>query len=130
MRSKILIGALLLVAAVSVVTAVSATPRTAFVRFLRPTLVAGAAVMGAVVFEHDDEKMARGEPCTAVYYYDARKNAHGEKIVDFMCVPHERPLATQFEATVTRGGTYAGPDRLTEYQLPGEREGHGVPYFK
>ncbi len=45
--------------------------------------------------------------------------------VSFMCMPHERPFATKFEATLLQ--TISWPDRLTEYQIAGEREGHGVP---
>jgi len=130
MRKRILIGTLLLVGVLAVST-LDAVPsrQSARVRFMRPTFVAGAVVLGSVVFEHDHEKMARGESCTTVYYYDASKNERGKAIVDFMCVPRERPIATQFEATCVRAAI-DGPDRLTEYQFSGDREGHGVPYWK
>jgi hypothetical protein len=103
------------------------TRRSAVVRFLNPTLVAGSFVMGTVVIEHDDDKMARGEPCTTVYRFKST-NEVGEPLVSFMCMPQERPLATKFEATLLQ--TISWPDRLTEYQLPGEREGHGVPVLR
>jgi hypothetical protein len=117
------VAALLGVLAVSTLGAVP-TKRTAAVRFLRPTNVAGAFVIGTVVFEHDDAKMARGEPCTTVYQFKS-DNELGEPIVSFMCVPVERPVATKFEATIT--STPSWPDRLLEYQIAGEHEGHGVP---
>jgi hypothetical protein len=103
------------------------TRRSAVVRFLRPTIIAGTFVLGTVVIEHDDEKMARGEPCTTVYRYKAA-NERGEPIVSFMCMPQERPLATKFEATLVQ--TVSWPDRLMEYQITGEREGHGVPDWR
>jgi hypothetical protein len=129
MRMKFLIGTVLVVGALAAST-LGAVPtrKSAIVRFLRPTIVAGTFIMGTVVFEHDDEKMARGEPCTTVYHYDADTNGPGEPILAFMCLPRERPLATKFEATLLQ--TVSWPDRLTEYQITGEREGHGVPNWK
>ena len=125
MQMKIFVGAALLmgVFAASTLDAVPAR-RTAVVRFMKPTVIAGAFVMGTVVFEHDDAKMANGEPCTTVYHYKS-KDELGEPIVSFMCAPKDRPLATKFEATVI--ATPSWPDHLLEYQIAGEREGHGVP---
>jgi hypothetical protein len=125
MRAKFFIGAAVMMGflAASTLDAVP-TRRSAVVRFLRPTIVAGSFVIGTVVIEHDDAKMARGEPCTTVYHYRS-ENERGEPIVSFMCMPHVRPLATQFEATLIRSVSW--PDRLTEYQIAGEHEGHGVP---
>jgi hypothetical protein len=127
MRMKVFVGALLFVAifAVSVLGAAPAR-QAAVVRFLKPTIIAGAAVMGAVVFEHDDARMARGEPCTTVYRYDAKTQARGDKLVEFMCTPKERPAAKEFTATCQKAP--AGPERLVEYQFAGDLEGHGVPY--
>jgi len=127
MRGKILIAALVLIGAVAVATARAVpTRQSALVRFTTPTVVAGAFVLGTVVFEHDDSAMARGESCTTVYAYDTWKDERGKAIVDFMCEPRQRSLATKFEATCSR--TFVtGPQRLLEYQFAGDTEGHGVP---
>jgi len=129
MRTKILIGTLVLGGALAAST-LGAVPvrNAAVVKFIRPTIIAGTFVLGTVVLEHDDAKMARGEPCTTVYHYNANTNERGKVIVDFMCLPRARPLATKFE--VTSVNTVSWPDRLTEYQFAGEREGHGVPAWK
>ena len=125
MRTKYLIGAVLVVGALAASTLGAVpTKRSAAVRFLKPTIVAGAFVLGTVVFEHDDAKMARGEPCTTVYRYKSESEV-GEPIVSFMCIPRERPVATKFEATIRQAVSW--PDRLTEYQIAGEHEGHGIP---
>jgi hypothetical protein len=50
------------------------------------------------VFEHDDARMTRGEPCTTVYHFDPATKARGDVIVEFMCLPRERPVASKFEA--------------------------------
>jgi len=125
MRTKFFIGAAVMFGFLAATT-LDAVPtrRAAVVRFLRPTIVAGAFVIGTVVIEHDDAKMAKGEPCTTVYRYKS-DNEFGEAIVSFMCMPQERPLATKFEATLVRSVSW--PDRLIEYQITGEHEGHGVP---
>src|SRR5262245_36873231 len=78
------------------------TRRAAVVRFTTPTIVAGAVVVGTVVFEHDDARMAVGEPCTSVYKYEAWKNRRGEAIVAFMCQPHDRAIVEKFQATCAR----------------------------
>ena len=128
MRKNVFIGAGLIIGFLGAAT-LDALPnrRAATVRFLRPTIIAGTFVLGTVVIEHDDEKMARGEPCTTIYHFKSN-NERGEPIVSFMCMPQERPLATKFEATLVQSVSW--PDRLTEYQLPGENEGHGVPDSK
>jgi hypothetical protein len=125
MRMKFFIGAAVMIGllAASILDAVP-TRRTAVVRFLRPTAIAGAFVIGTVVIEHDDAKMARGEPCTTVYRYKS-DSEFGEPIVSFMCMPQDRPLATKLEVTLIRNISW--PDTLIEYQIPGEHEGHGVP---
>lgn len=125
MRMKVFVGVALVMGFLGAST-LDAVPtrRSATVRFLRPTIVAGTFVQGTVVIEHDDAKMARGEPCTTIYRFKS-KDELGEPIVSFMCLPQSRPLATKFEAALVHGATW--PDRLIEYQLAGEREGHGVP---
>jgi hypothetical protein len=128
MRKNVFIGAALIIGFLGAATLDAfPTRRSAVVRFLRPTIVAGSFIIGTVVIEHDDDKMAKGEPCTTVYRYKS-KTELGEPLVSFMCVPQDRPLATKFEATLVQ--TVSWPDRLTEYQLVGESEGHGVPAWK
>jgi hypothetical protein len=129
MRRNVFIGTVLIVGALAASTlGAIPTRRSAVVRFLKPTIIAGSFVIGTVVIEHDDEKMASGKPCTTVYHFDADTNGRGEPIVSFMCIPRERPLATKFEATLQKSVSW--PDRLEEYQLVGESEGHGVPAWK
>jgi hypothetical protein len=125
MLRPLLVGVL----AVSVMAAVRPTKKSAVVTFTTPTIIAGAAALGSVVFEHDDARMARGEPCTTVYAFDTATNARGDLIVAFMCLPRERPVASKFEAICSRAAI-GGPDRLVEYQFAGDHEAHGVPLSK
>jgi hypothetical protein len=130
MTTKTLIRSLLIgMAAVAVLAAAKPTKKSAVVTLATPTLVAGAVAYGTVVFEHDDDRMARGEPCTTVYEANPTTKERGRVIVEFMCSPRERPVASKFEAICARA-SIGGPDLLVEYQFAGDREGHGVPLTK
>ena len=48
-------------------------------------------LQGTYIFEHDDERMARGEPC--MYIYTSNKGKPGDKVASFHCTPVERPVA-------------------------------------
>jgi hypothetical protein len=124
MRFRIL-AALALAAAIGVV-ANAAAPNlrqgTAF--FLKPTLVAGQYIMGPVLFVHDEGKMASGQACTAIYDYS--DNVKGRELVSFHCKRVARPLANQVKVTC-KDRADLKTMVMTEYQLPGEAEGHEVP---
>ena len=76
------------------------------------------------MFVHDDEKMARGEPCTSVHRFEPGKGL-GEEIVAFHCKPRWTRAPGQFTtATASRPD---GPPVMTEYQFAGDEEAHGIP---
>ena len=129
MKMRVVVGALLVSAtAVATVAAVAPSRKAVAVYFRRPTIVVSTLIQGNVVFEHDDARMARGEPCTTVYQFDVKRKIRGEKLVEFMCTPHDREVVKKFEAICSKAEG-AGPDRLVEYQFEGDTEGHGVPYY-
>lgn len=132
MRSKIpgggvLILSLVCLGGIATLAAGGMMPakQSALVEFRRPTIVAGTIIGGKVVFAHDDERMARGEPCTTVYQYVPGQQ--GKKLVEFMCKPTRAPRADNFTARCAMAGVN-GPDVLTEYQFGGDTESHGVPW--
>ena len=127
MRSTF-VGLLLVVAALGVgATRVSTSPavKWAAVNFTDTVMIAGAFVTGPVVFVHDDERMARGEPCTTVHRLDAVKGP-GEEIVAFHCKPRWGKKAPEKFTKSTRTQP-DGPPILTEYQFAGDEEAHAVP---
>src|SRR5438045_2020778 len=128
MRTRISIGVALIlaVAGIATMTAGSLMPtrQSALVQLARPTIIAGAIVSGQVIFVHDDEKMANGEPCTTVYQYQSGQQ--GTKLVEFMCKPNQVDRAEHFTARCARG--ISGPDVLVEYQFKGDTETHGAPW--
>jgi hypothetical protein len=131
MRSRILVGALLMVgmlAASALATAgdgFGPSTRTARVNFVNPVRINGAYVMGKCLIVHDDSKMARGEPCTTIYRFDARKGAQQE-IVSFHCQPKTRAAVDANTLTIVPD-VAVGVPTLIEYQFAGDIEGHGVP---
>jgi len=129
MRSRILVGAAVLAAIGFSALGVraSSSRQWAVVDLRQPTEIGSAVAVGPVLFVHDDAKMARGEPCTTVYRYDAATGPK-EEIISFHCLPHQTATAESFIVT-----TAPSPDlgstlcRLKSYQFAGDSEAHGVP---
>ena len=127
MRSRLIGGSLLALA-----TLILLTPRTiaapavkwAAVNLTDTTWIAGAFVSGPVVFVHDDNKMARGEPCTSVHRFEPGKGV-GEELVAFHCKPRWGKAPSSFTKGVSRMPD--GPPVLIEYQFAGDEEAHLVP---
>jgi hypothetical protein len=129
MRSRILFGALLLAGVMPLgplTTGGEATtpPKWAAVTLQEPTFIAGVIAYGPVLVEHDDARMARGEPCTAVYRFVAGKGP-GEKIASFHCTPRWSESVGRFQFAIRHDAS--GTCVLTEYQFAGDTEAHGVP---
>jgi hypothetical protein len=90
--------------------------------FPRPVFVGRHILQGRYVIEHDNDRMARGEPCTHIYAYNDRT----KPVVAFHCTHLERDRnGTNTVALVTTGdGTMK---KMTEFQFAGETAAHGVP---
>ena len=127
MRSRLIVGSLLVIGVLgisAVRTSTAPAVKWAAVNLKETVLIAGSYVSGPVVFVHDDARMARGEPCTSVYRYDAAKGV-GEEIVAFHCKPRWGKAAKTF--TQSTKNKPDGPPVLTEYQFAGDEESHEVP---
>ena len=129
MRSRLVIGFLFFWTLASVVLATTgdAGPRyqSAIVSFEHPTWVTNQLLVGTYVIVHDEDKMARGEPCTTIYRVGSSRNPL-EEVVSFHCIPRKRLMVSSFTTTVN-SNPVLGTDTLTEYQFAGESQGHGVP---
>jgi hypothetical protein len=88
--------------------------------FMQPVRVGRSILQGHYVIEHDNDRMARGEPCTYIYAFNDRT----KPVVTFNCTHLERERATKTIAVVqTKGDIQV----LTEFQFSGDTEAHGVP---
>jgi hypothetical protein len=101
-----------------------ATKEHAVVELTDKTKLGGEILLGKYYFEHDDGRMARGEPCMYVYSYEGAKP--GKLVVSFHCTPVERPKARAVIVSVSMTNS---PDLylLTEIQFAGSTKGHAVP---
>jgi hypothetical protein len=90
--------------------------------FQRPVRIGSHILQGRYVIEHDNDRMARGEPCTYIYAYDNRT----KPVVTFHCTHLERDRnGTNTVVLVSTGdGTM---QKMTEFQFAGEYQAHGVP---
>jgi hypothetical protein len=95
--------------------------QVAEVWFMRPTWIGKSIVQGRYVIEHDNDRMARGEPCTHVYAFDDRETP----VATFHCTHLERDRASK--NTVVLISMPDGLQKLTEFQFAGESAAHGYP---
>lgn len=126
MRLRSIIGVLFAAGIGLATTGINASPavKWAAVNLSDTVLIAGTFVSGPVVFVHDDDRMARGEPCTSVHRFDAKTGA-GEEIVAFHCTPRWGKAPERFTKAINR--TAEGLQIMTEYQFAGDEEAHLIP---
>lgn len=130
MRTRIIVGVAVLVALLGVGTFASRAGDVAgsrqwtIVNFTDPVRVHDQIVMGPVLIVHDNDKMSRGQACTTFYRFEPGKGPK-EELVSFHCRPDVR--AAVAETTFTYVTSPDGCKRLTEYQIAGDTEAHGIP---
>ena len=130
MRVRVIVGAALIIGLFGVGTFTSRAGDAAglrqwtIVNFPDPVQVKGELVMGPVLIVHDSEKMARGEACTTFYRFTPGTGPQ-EALVSFHCQPVQRAAVAQTTLSVVDSPT--GCKRLTQYQVAGETEAHGIP---
>jgi hypothetical protein len=93
--------------------------------FTRPTLVGRSIVQGRYLIEHDNDRMARGEPCTHIYAFNDQKHP----VVAFHCTHLERDRASD-NLVMLIDDAASGMKRLTEFQFAGETASHGHPIIR
>ena len=88
--------------------------------FQRPVMVGRSILQGHYVIEHDNDRLARGEPCTHIYAFNDRTRP----VVAFHCTHLERDRPSQNIAVIETKGDW---QVFTEFQFAGEAASHGVP---
>jgi len=132
MRSRIIVGSVLLLGVLAVGTIATsgdgvAPPRQwAVTNFMAPVLVSDQFLMGPYLIVHDDTKMARGEPCTSFYRFDPAKGPQ-EQVLSFHCRPANRKVVAALTLTQTETIPGLNIKRVTAYQFAGDCEAHGIP---
>lgn len=91
--------------------------------FTTPVKVGDRILFGKYFIEHDNDRMARGEPCTHIYAAsDGRL-----PVVAFHCTHLDRPRAERALVVLASLGEANGMKELREFQFAGEVGAHGVP---
>ena len=92
--------------------------------FMQPVRVGDKILQGRYVIEHDNDRMARGEPCTHIYAFNDQKTP----VIAFHCTHLERGAAKG--NTVVLQPNADGFKTLTEFQFNGETAAHGYPTIR
>jgi len=130
MLTRLIVGVPLLAVAMTAnpraVTPDATRLHASLVTFQETTRVCDHLLQGQYVVVHDDDKMARGEPCTTFY---RMKKGEAEAVASFHCIPRQNGRVEQTTVTVVRRGptTTTYVPELIEYQIAGDTEAHGVP---
>ena len=99
---------------------------TMTVWFMRPVKVGDRILFGKYVIEHDNNRMARGRPCTHIYEASDLRLP----VVAFHCTHLERAPGPRPSVTLVSLGEPNGMKKLTEFQFAGEVGAHGAPTLR
>jgi len=98
---------------------------SAVVEFTETVKLQGALLKGEYLVIHDEQRMARGEPCT--YIYSGNQLDETKLVVAFHCIHVNRDKASAFKVTLTRHSTLYDLPEIQEIQFAGSTEAHRVP---
>ena len=96
---------------------------TLTVWFMQPVQIGDRILLGKYVIEHDNNRMARGRPCTYIYAASDLRLP----VVAFHCTHLNRAPGARPSVTLVSLGEPNGMKRLTEFQFAGEVGAHGAP---
>jgi hypothetical protein len=96
---------------------------TMTVWFKNPVKIGDRILLGRYVIEHDNDRMARGRPCTHIYAASDPRFP----VVAFHCTHLTRAAGAKPSVTLVSLGEPNGMKRLTEFQFAGEVGAHGAP---
>ena len=105
----------------------TAAPRreTAIVEFAETVKLNDVLLKGEYLIVHDEERMARGEPCT--YFYRGNRQDEAKLATAFHCIHVDRGRAKAFKVTFSRHSTPYDVPEIKEIQFAGSKDGHQVP---
>ena len=104
-----------------------AAPRreSAVVEFAETVKLNGVLLRGQYLIVHDEERMARGEPCT--YFYRGNRQDEAKLVTAFHCIHVDRGRTESIKVTFSRHSTPYDVPEIQELQFAGSKDGHKVP---
>lgn len=107
------------------VTRATSRRESVVVEFNETVKLTGVLLRGQYLIVHDEERMARGEPCTWVY---AGKEIDESKVVaSFHCIHVDREKTDTLKVSFKRSITPYETPEIMEIQFAGSTDGHKVP---
>jgi hypothetical protein len=97
--------------------------QSSIVWFHRPVKIGDRILLGKYIIEHDNDRMARGRPCTHIYAADDPRLP----VVAFHCRHLTRDVSDRPIVVLKSLGEANGMKELLEFQFAGEKDAHGVP---
>ena len=95
----------------------------AVVWFKNPVLVGEHILLGKYIIEHDNERMAKGLPCTHIYAASKPQ----VPVVKFHCVHLEGNPTDRDLVTLNPTGDPSIPAKFASFQFKGDTAAHGMP---
>lgn len=99
------------------------TRETMVVWFQKPVKIGNRVLQGKYVIEHDNNRMARGGPCTYIYAASDLQLP----VLAFHCTHLERARSTAPTLVLRSLGEANGMKELVAFQFAGEIGAHGIP---
>jgi hypothetical protein len=90
--------------------------------FMKPVRVGERVLSGRYIIEHDNDRMARGEPCTHIYAAEDRQ----VPVVAFPCEHIERAPSDR-ASVIVRLSEGNSMSEFRAFQFAGELGAHGFP---
>lgn len=99
---------------------------SAVVEFTNTVKLTNVLLRGQYLIVHDEERMAKGEPCT--YVYSGTVEKADNLVTSFHCIHMKRAKTDRLKVTFANygGKSYETPEIL-EFQFAGSADGHRVP---
>jgi hypothetical protein len=100
--------------------------QTSVVMFMRPVKIGDRILLGKYIIEHDNDRMARGQPCTHIYAASDPRLP----VVRFHCTHLDRPRVDRDTVSLVSLADPTGMQLLTAFQFAGDAAAHGVPSIR
>jgi hypothetical protein len=110
-------------AAAALLPATTPVRQVAVVWFKNPVLVGDSILMGKYIIEHDNDRMAKGLPCTHIYAADKPQ----VPVVKFHCVHLDSERTDKDVVTLYPTGDPSLLKKFVSFQFAGETGAHGYP---
>ena len=97
----------------------------ALVEFPESVKLMGVFLKGEYLVVHDEERMARGEPCT--YVYSGKVENQSKLVTSFHCLHVDRDKVDRFTVTLDPRRSAYDVLEVREIQFANSTDGHRVP---